>query len=109
MKKLSFCSLHIPLDVVELTFTGSGSRSCLKKIYLLKKQHKFKVKKVRTEWESNPECPALESSTLTISPQKTAHLLNITHLTIARLRSDNVNKVKNIIKFIIINFPYQPT
>ena len=23
--------------------------------------------------------------------------------------SDNVNKVKNIIKFIIINFPHQPT
>ena len=23
--------------------------------------------------------------------------------------NDNVNKVKNIIKFIIINFPYQPT
>ena len=75
----------------------------------MKKQHIFKVKQARTEQESNPEYPALESSTLTITPQKTAHLLNITHLTIARLRSDNVNKVKNIIKFIIINFPYQPT
>ena len=108
MKKI-FCSLHIPLDVVELTFTGSRSRSCLKIKFILKKQHKFKVKKVRTEQESNPECPALESSTLTTTPQKTAHLLNITHLTIARLRIDNVNKVKNIIMFIIINFPYQPT
>ena len=76
------------------------------KIYPLKKQHKFKV---RTERESNPEYPALESSTLTIMPQKTANLLNITHLIIARLRSDNVNKVKNIIKFIIINIPYQHT
>ena len=62
-----------------------------------------------TEQESNPECNSLESSTLTITPQKTAQFLDITHLTIARLRSGNVNKVKNIIKFIIINFPYQPT
>ena len=44
MKKI-FCSLHIPLDVVELTFTGSRSRSCLKIKFILKKQHKFKVKK----------------------------------------------------------------
>ena len=79
------------------------------KIYPLLKQHKFIVKKVRTEQESNPECPPLESSTLTITQQKTADLLNITHLTIAGLRSDNVNEVKNIIKFVIINFPYQPT
>ena len=25
MKKISLCNLHIPLDVVELTFTGSRS------------------------------------------------------------------------------------
>ena len=50
------------------------------------------------------ERPFLESSTLTITPEK-----NITHLTIARLMSDNVNKVKNIIKFTLINFPYQST
>ena len=95
MKKISLCSLHIPLDVVELTFTGSRSRSCLKnKIYPLKKQHNIKV---RTERDSNPECPGLKSSTLTITPQKTAHLLNITRLTIARLVSDNVSKIRNII------------
>ena len=29
-EKKSLCNLHIPLDVVELTFTGSRSRSCLK-------------------------------------------------------------------------------
>ena len=91
MKKLSLCSLHIPLDVVELTFTGSRSRSCLKnKIYPLKNN-------VRTERDSNPECPGLKSSTLTITPQKTAHFLNITRLTIARLVSDNVSKIRNII------------
>ena len=52
-------------------------------------------------------CLALESSTLIITPQKTAHLLNITHLKIARLMSDNVNKVRNITKYIVINFPNQ--
>ena len=50
-----------------------------------------------TERDSNPECPGLKSSTLTITPQKTAHLLNITGLTIARLVSDNVSKIRNII------------
>ena len=93
MKKLSLCSLHIPLDVVELTFTGSRSRSCLKnKIYPLKNNIKSKF-----ERDSNPECPGLKSSTLTLTPQKTAHLLNITRLTIARLVSDNVSKIRNII------------
>ena len=42
-----------------------------------------------------------------ITPQKTAQWLNITHLTIARLMNDNVNKVKNIIYYIIINVIYQ--
>ena len=32
-------------------------------------------KKIRTEWDSNPECPALESSTLNITPEKTAHFV----------------------------------
>ena len=109
MKKIIFLFSTHNLDVVELTFTGSRSRSCLKIKLTFKKNHKFKVKNERTERESNPEWTALKSSTLTITPQKTAHLLTITHLTIARLRSKNVNKVKNIIKFIIINFLYQPT
>ena len=70
MKKLSLCTLPMPLDVVEFTFTGSRSRSCLT---LSLTKHKFKVKKLRPEWDSNPESPVLESSTLTITPQKTAN------------------------------------
>ena len=27
------------------------------------------------EWDSNPECPALESSTLTITPEKTSYFV----------------------------------
>ena len=77
------------------------------KIYNLKNNINLKLKKLRPEQDSNPECPVLESSTLTITPEKTNNRL--TRLTIARLMSDNVNKVKNIIKFLIINFPYQPT
>ena len=72
MKKLSLCTLPMPLDVVELTFTGSRSRSCL---MLSLTKHKFKVKKSRPEWDSNPESPVLESSTLTITPQKTANFV----------------------------------
>ena len=72
MKKLSLCTLPMPLDVVELTFTGSRSRSCL---MLSLTKHKFKVKKLRPEWDSNPESPVLESSTLTITPQKIANFV----------------------------------
>ena len=28
-----------------------------------------------TEWDSNPKCPPLESSTLTITSEKTAHFV----------------------------------
>ena len=63
MKKLSLCTLPMPLDVVELTFTGSRSRSCLK---LSLTKHKLKVKKLRPELDSNPESPVLEFKNLKI-------------------------------------------
>ena len=62
MKKVSLCTLHIPVNVVELTSTGSRSTSCLKT-------------KLRVEWDLNPECPALESSTLNSTPEKNAHFV----------------------------------
>ena len=67
------CTLQIPLDVVELTFTGSRSSSKTKPT--LEKQHKSKVESARTEWDSNPEGSAFKSSTLPITPQKTSHLV----------------------------------
>ena len=73
MEKISLCNLHIPLDVAKLTFTGSRSRSSLK--IKLQNNINLKLKKVRTEGVSNRECPAAESSTLTIIPQKTSHFV----------------------------------
>ena len=35
----------------------------------------LKLKKLRIEWDSNPECPTLESSTLTITPEKPANFV----------------------------------
>ena len=32
---------------------------------------------------------------------------NLSHLTISRLMSDNVNKIRDLIKYILINFPNQ--
>ena len=43
MKKLTLCTLQIPLDVVELIFTGSRSMLCSKTKPTLEKQHKSKV------------------------------------------------------------------
>ena len=73
MKKISLCTLQIPLDVVELTFTGSRSMSCSKTKPTLEKQHKSKS--ARTEWDLNREGSAFKSSTLPITPQKTSHLV----------------------------------
>ena len=38
MKKINLCTLQIPLDVVELIFTGSRSMSCSKTKPTLEKQ-----------------------------------------------------------------------
>ena len=71
MKKISLCNLHITLDVVE--FYWFKVKVLFKIKFILQKQHKFEVKKIlRNEQNSNLECPAHESSTLTITPQKTA-------------------------------------
>ena len=44
MKKINFVySTTLPLDVVELIFTGSRSMSCSKTKPTLEKQHKSKV------------------------------------------------------------------
>ena len=47
MKKINLCTLQIPLDVVELIFTGSRSMSCSKTKPTLEIQHKSKVEKCK--------------------------------------------------------------
>ena len=47
MKKINLCTLQIPLDEVELIFTGSRSMSCSETKPTLEKQHKSKVEKCK--------------------------------------------------------------
>ena len=78
MKKISLCNLHIPLDVVELTFTISRSRSCLKIKFFTSLQNNINLKSkkiLRPEQDSNPACPALKSSTPAITLQSTSEFL----------------------------------